>query len=106
MKKMLLAFAIIACLLSVSNAQERISGQDVYTENEYTVQKGDTLWYLEGLQRGDSTQWRRLVVFLVFGCFGFIHGRCRAHFLPHVIARKTKKLCDLRGTCGSRRDFA
>ena len=58
---MLLAFAIIACLLSVSNAQERISGQDVYTENEYTVQKGDTLWYLEGLQRGDSTQWRRLV---------------------------------------------
>ncbi|MDO8569199.1 MAG: LysM peptidoglycan-binding domain-containing protein [bacterium] len=62
MRKFLLAFVIaVACLFGVSNAQERISGKDVYTEDGYTIQKGDTLWYLEGIQRGDPTQWRRLV---------------------------------------------
>lgn len=58
-----IGFILMALVIVFSFTSAVAQGQSSSTEKSgvYTIEKGDTLWWLEGYRSGNPSQWRRIV---------------------------------------------
>jgi len=61
MKKVYLILMAMAIVFTFTSAFAQSSPPSLEKTGTYMIQKGDTLWWLEGYHRGDPNQWRRIV---------------------------------------------